>query len=98
MSMYFGKIENEHDGWICRVVYKGGSFANFGGDGYSKEQAIELYKRWAQDRSDASYVQLFQMVQRKPEPIDKTKIICSGYFGDAWKRVRGANIETNHWS
>ena len=66
----FGIDIQGSEGWICRECYKGGEFWDFGGFGYTKQQAIDALVKcheWLHPRSDWESTQLFPIRSRKKE-------------------------------
>ena len=67
-------------GWVCRNNYRGGFFGDFGGDGYSRTQAVALMNAWDAQRDDVLSTQLF-MIQ--PARRNRTKaMVCAGRFSE----------------
>lgn len=69
-------------GWICRSIYTGGSFADFGGDGYTKEDAIaemiaynQIAKFGNAYREDWISSQLFAIKPKKQKKEVKAVIL-----------------------
>lgn len=81
MIQAFGIGIPEGTGWICRAIFTGGYYANYGGDGYTKQDAVNLMLRWCINRPDWVSTQLF-MCSHKPRIAQREtkKIICSGHF------------------